>query len=325
MIGLPTSGSRLVILGLFFGALWLSPVPSRAAAPQISSFEVVSNPITPYNSGDVQFLGNISNIASDTKITVRATDGVAAFQPVHKTFFTWYDDDPGTGRTKGDFAGTINITDLGTHDGSVSNIDVFVTAASNTGETSTLSVRVSKQSADFLDVYPPTKPYLAVRGPPPQWCHISTSRSGSCIPLFDARHPFLPSCRIPSIAAGPLETPEIQFSPGPLGLPCQVPLSNGHGQWSGNVDDAGPEWVASEIKDVVLTITDAAGNVVKDLHSFLRVGTKAYFNVSVAITEFNPGEYKWRLTAIDALDHVSPEVSGQFTVAPDGCPNPPVC
>lgn len=331
------------VLALTLLTVGLAPSISHAAAPVISYFNVATYPITPYNSGEVRFVGNISNITTDTKITVWARDTLIDYSKFHdpRLLLVWYSNDPGNGHAAGDFEGRIAVTDLGTHDGTVSPIDIFLQAQNAANEKSDIiAQRVFKHSADpgGRDVYNPATPNVR-QSPPPSWCHTLSSGPGGCFDgSFRGRQTLLPICKTPAIGV-PALTPPSPLPPiGPIpiipsqnipqfnGFPCYLPLHNGHAQIAGTVVDATSAsfGIASEIKDVVVTVANSAGQVIQTFRSFFRTNTSAHFNVGLEITDYNPGSYTWKVTASDALGHTS-EKTGTFSVQSDGCPNPPIC
>lgn len=291
---------------LAIGAVMIVPGLARAEVPVLSFFDVLTYPITPYNSAQVKFVGNVSNVKSDTKIIVTATDGGVSPPSTAGATNIWLKDDPGVGRSAGDFDGVIAITNLGTHDGTAAKIDIVAVAYNGRQEPSNdMTAIVLKESADTNDTYEPQRPVLS-KTPPSQWCHILSTNYG-CLDTSGALSPgitLLPVCPI-----------------NINGLPCRLPFHNGHVQIIGFVKDASPAiFIASEIQDVVIQIKDANDQLVKEFHNVFRQNTTGYFNQSLVITDYKPGDYLYRVFGIDARGNVGPAFESGFTVMPDGCP-----
>jgi hypothetical protein len=317
-------------LALAVLAVGLLPGLAHAAAPAVGGFNIKSNPMTPYTSGGVQYFGHIDGITNDTKITVTASDTFVTYTRTSKPTNVWYADDPGNGKSAGDFDGTINVTDLGTHDGTASTINFTVAASNSGGSSQPFAAPFQKLSADPQDIYNPA--LQLKQKPPANWCHVASEYwNGDCMWFQNPKDPNGgPKSGVGRVTILP-QCPFVIYA----GFPCQFWLPSGQGVISGVVGDAGSGqfYIGSEIKDVVVLILDSTGHVATrascgcpaEFHNFLRTGTTAGYHTTIQITDYPPGSYTADVFAFDALGHKSNEAKSAFTIEPDGCPNPPIC
>jgi hypothetical protein len=204
--------------------------------------------------------------------------------------------DPGTGTQAGDWVASPNVTDLGGHGTDPSQLTFTAVAEVNGIRSESAFVTATKLSATTGDV---TRPNVKLTNSPPStWCHFGAS-------------PLIPATNVGGVLVG-VCTPVF-----PSGT-----NTNGYGSWaqkelSGSVNDhvPGDFGLASEVADVKITIAGPNG-FFQEFHSFTRRGTQAFFDVRLSINDYPPGQYQAKVSATDALGHISDDKQGQafFTV-----------
>lgn len=277
-------GVALAMLGV---ALAAAPAARAAVlAPSISVSEPVLDPTI---SGGCYAPSvpcyTVSGVAEPgVHVEVTVTDDTGSNLVVVASTFAASQDDPGAGLHAGDWSVSPNVTDLGVH-GEGSSVLTFTAVAKAGGQVSTPSsataVKVARTEGD--DTGSVVEPIPRSRTwPPPIWS------------------------RFVCIGCTPQETLCIQF--GNCG---QAPVRG-----VVHDDHAAARGVASEVADVVIVITNDAGEVWKELHSFSRRGTDAFYNAVLQIEDFPYGGYAISVKAFDAWGNVSNELRYGFQVIP---------
>lgn len=289
---------------LAVGITQLASGIASADSPTIPTIkEVTPTPLTPYTSGGCFERGlpcyKIRGSADPgIKLILTATDEVNPEFEISEIVHAARVDDPGAKIEAGDWVASPNVTDLGTH-GEDPSLLTFTAVAENPdgNRSAPASITVEKAAATPGDS---TAPRITVnKRPPGTWCHLGPS--GAAIEP------------VPGVVIG------VCF---PSTSTDVTPLDPGYGSWgiaqiTGRVEDdiEGAFGIASEIADVLITITQSDGTVIREIRSFARRGQDAYFNTALNINDFPPGSYEWVVTASDAWGHESEEVTGTFVVA----------
>lgn len=277
-----------------------------------------STTLTPYLTGGCFTVAPCYTLKGHTdksvKVTVTASDSLG--QTVTATTYAAEYTDPWIGVVEGDFSVAPNLTPLGTHDGTDSVI-TFVAFAENADGKSAVSApfTITKQSATVGDT---TGPQITVGR--------NEATGFACGTGYCAFDP----CLFGSVGGPIWNNPAWNGILLPL-RPIRDPIAKGwfdrtgtgctgRMQVSGGADDATPNSAgkASEIKDVIVTVKDSSGAVVKTVSAMgLRRATQGFWAVSFVVADYEDFEsYDWSIVAYDALGNASAPVTGSFTKAP---------
>jgi len=286
-----------IVLATLLPWLALSGV-APAATPATPTIDVSLVPISPYTSGGCFDRSKPCYRVRGTadpgiRVIVTVTDEVSD-QAVTEVIHAARVDDPGAKVAAGDWAASPNVTNLGTHGDDPSPLTFTATTEADDGNRSaSASVTVEKVSRTPGDVTPPR--VTVTRSPPGTWCHLGPT----------------------GVAIEPVAGVVV----GVCAPALMSPLDPGYGSWgvrqiTGRVEDIDETFgIGSEIADVVITITKSDGSDAREIRSFTRRGTAAFFETKLFITDFEPGTYEWVVYALDAWGHKSQEVTGNFVVA----------
>ena len=290
-------------------------------SPAVPTIEVSPAPLTPYTSGgcldrDGLCYRAFGRADPGIKVIVTVSDDFNPSFEITASTFALRSDDPGSQMSAGDWFVSPNVTDLGSHDEETSILTFTAVAEDSSGNRSApSSVSVEKVAATPGDI---TAPRLTATktGPPATWCHfgggqgasqnVAGATVGACL-LFTP-----PSLlRINQYLGNPnllLSEPWIPGNPGFGGW--------GVAQFAGVVQDDtdGDFGLSSEIAEVVILIERADGTLVREIRSFTRRGTAAYYAATIFITDFEPGTYESTIYGIDAWGIKSNELKRTFTV-----------
>lgn len=287
------SGVRIGFWPLALTIALVTGVQGRAqAGPTTPTIAVSLDPLTPYTSGGCynprrypcyQVFGTADAGAT---IVITATSGASPGLSVTETTFAAAADDRGAGIQAGDWAASPNVTDLGLHGTEPSKLTFTVVAQDASGAASApATATVSKVAVTSGDPQGPKvtpAKVLSKAWPPQHW-------SATGLPSFNF-------C---------LFTPQ----------GC-----SGEASISGSVEDDsdGALGLASEVADVIITITRTSDNVlVQELHPFVRRGTQAFYGAAIRHRDFQIGQtYRVSVRALDAWGQAGNTASSTFTVLP---------
>lgn len=270
-------------------ALALAGQAARPASPAAPELAVDPAPLTPYTSG-----GCYQNVYAcyrahgraqpGAKVTLTISDRTGSGYQITAKTFAAERDDPGQGIVAGDWFLSPTVTDLGEH-GTDPSVLVFSAAVEDASGavTNAGSAAVTKLSASDGDAFAPE--ITPRKMPVGLWCRLT---GPDCVDVergcpFD----FPRGCSGTQVVEGSVE----DDLPGSFG-------------------------VASEIADVVITITKTDGTPVKEIHSFTRRGTQAFYGATLRASDFESGSYSLAVVAFDARGNQSEEVRSTFTVMP---------
>lgn len=274
---------------------------SGSAEPASLSIDVTPSTITPYQSGGcdnphtagcyrVFGVAPPATLVSVTvadefgttvTVTTRAMDGE------ERSSASW------TGNEPGDWLVSPNVTALGTHGTDPSPLTYTVVVTTEEGSTLTASVQATKMAATEGDTVGP-QIVLGAR-PTSTWCHTGI---GLGCPN--------PTCMITSIQTTVLT--------GDPTAHCSRP-ANINGWVADDWEEA--RGVASEIADVVMRITRVSDEaLVLEERLFVRSGTRAFYDHVVRIEEFESGQYRITVDAVDAWGNAGEPATAEFTVYP---------
>lgn len=270
----------VVVLSLAF----LPVGPATAATLPAPALRVTPDVITAYSSGGgcdgrTACYRVMGNTIPGAQVTIIVTDDVSTYSVTAIATAARYDD-PGAEVRAGDFWVSPGVSNLGTHDRTLSTL-TFTAVARAGGETSPPSVATAlKRSATPGDE---GAPFLQITAYPPRyWSPFANSTA-------------------------PASTYVRQTGW------TRVPIS-------GKADDNAPEnfGVASEIADIVVRVADdGTGEVVKEMHDFTRWGTQAGFGGGLDIRDFETlHTYVVTYKAIDAAGNEGDELTSRFTLLP---------
>ncbi len=263
------------------------PASAAAAKPTIT---VAPQTVTPYHSGGCWNPSypcyRVSGVADPgVKVIVTVTDeSSSGFAVRVSTFAADFTDpwcpappDACSGFRAGDWAVAPNVTDLGSHDETSSNLVFTAVALDSAGNQSDpATITVTKTAATPRDTTPP-KIERSLRKPfTDQWCRTCPLTQSNQIGYGGNR--------------------EISGS-----VSDDVPEAYG---------------IESEIRDVTIRVVDGrTGDTVIERHEFTRRGTRAYWGTTLNGFDFEPlVTYTVFIEAVDAVGNEAQPVVFGFTM-----------
>ena len=272
----------------------LQPWAVVAAAPAAPSITVTPDPITPYLSSGCSSAYNPCYLAEGSadpgaKVTVTVTDDIHPDFSVTATTYAKRSSDPGDPAPSGQAGYWVvspDVTELGSHDAEPALLTFTAQAEVDGILSASASIQVTKRAHTAEDSVAPRITFHD--WPPENWCH--TGFGTGCT---------TDSCHFNNIREAT------------RGLPLPVSLANNqtargvclhYARIQGVVDDNHDKaaGIASEVADVLITITSLERQESWQIRSFIRSGTRAFYSTVVSIDEFEPGEYEIRITSEDA-------------------------
>ncbi len=304
-------GSRRLAVLLGFACTLGVFTHAEAAVPTVPTISVTPATLTPYDSGGCLTIAPCYAIKGHTdpgvKVTVTITDAFA--KSVTISGYSEERDDPWAGKLAGDYKLNTNVTVLGTHDGTDSVL-TFVAYAENADGKSANSAPflVTKKSATTGDT---TGPVInSETGTPDFACGTGYCDFDPC--LLVGLGGLMPQPFRDGWVGG---WDEFYYDDDESHAGC-----TGRMTLAGAAEDNTPDAAGkiSEIKDVIVTVKDSSGAVVKTMSAIgIRRGSLGYWAASLVVSDYVVGEsYDWTAVAYDALGNASAPKSGSFTRAP---------